>query len=97
MSPIQPILQKHLGKKFLCSRWIPQNLTEAQKTDRVTWCNAMFTRNKEGASNLVWVIVTGDERYIYCNDPKTKQQSTIWVYLNELKPTKVTHERSASK
>ncbi|GBP26622.1 hypothetical protein EVAR_18259_1 [Eumeta japonica] len=50
-SQIQSILQKHLGMKKLCSRWIPHNLTEAQKTDPITWCNAMLTTFKEGASN----------------------------------------------
>ncbi|GBP49115.1 hypothetical protein EVAR_26824_1 [Eumeta japonica] len=36
--------------KKLCSRWTT--------TDRVTWCNAMLTRFKKGASNLVCDIVT---------------------------------------
>ncbi|GBP66860.1 hypothetical protein EVAR_18031_1 [Eumeta japonica] len=42
MSQIQSILHKHLGMKKLWS----------QKTDRLTWCNAMLTRFKEGALNL---------------------------------------------
>ncbi|GBP16843.1 F-box only protein 33 [Eumeta japonica] len=49
------------------------------KTDRVAWCNAVLTRFKEESSNLVWDLVTGDETWIYCYDPKTKQQSTVWV------------------
>ncbi|GBP41510.1 hypothetical protein EVAR_24429_1 [Eumeta japonica] len=55
----------------------------------------MLTRFKEGASNLVWDIVTGDETWIYCYDLKTKQQSTVWVYRDEPKPTKVARERSS--
>ncbi|GBP49837.1 hypothetical protein EVAR_83786_1 [Eumeta japonica] len=43
--------------KKLCSRWISHNLTEAQKMDRVTWCDAMLTGITKGASNLVWDIV----------------------------------------
>ncbi|GBP82125.1 hypothetical protein EVAR_43472_1 [Eumeta japonica] len=54
-------------------------LTEAQKTNRVIWFNAMLTRFKEAASNLVWDIVTGEEIWIHCYDPKTKQQSTVRV------------------
>ncbi|GBP21969.1 hypothetical protein EVAR_7186_1 [Eumeta japonica] len=92
MSEIQSILQKHLGMKNLCSRWIPHNLTEAQKTDRVTWCNAMSIRFKEGASYLLWDIVIGDEISIYRYDPKTKEQSTVSVYRNEPKPIKVERE-----
>ncbi|GBP48900.1 hypothetical protein EVAR_98084_1 [Eumeta japonica] len=51
MSQMQSILHKHLGMKKLCSRWIPHNLTEAQKTDPITRCNAMLIRFKERASN----------------------------------------------
>ncbi|GBP70606.1 Histone-lysine N-methyltransferase SETMAR [Eumeta japonica] len=47
MSQIQSMLHKYLGTKKLCSRWIPHNLTEVQKTDLVTWYNAMITRFKE--------------------------------------------------
>ncbi|GBP40079.1 hypothetical protein EVAR_33653_1 [Eumeta japonica] len=43
-------------------------------------CNAMLTKFNEKASNLLWYIVTGDEISIYCYDPKTKQQTTVWVY-----------------
>ncbi|GBP97623.1 hypothetical protein EVAR_72626_1 [Eumeta japonica] len=53
MSQVQSILHKHLDMIKLCSRWIAHNLTDAQKTDRVTWYNAMLTRFKEEASNLV--------------------------------------------
>ncbi|GBP27637.1 hypothetical protein EVAR_102892_1 [Eumeta japonica] len=56
--------------------WIPHNLTEAQKTDRVTWCNAMLTRFKEEVSTSVWDIITGYELWVYCYDLKTKQQVT---------------------
>ncbi|GBP35898.1 hypothetical protein EVAR_23147_1 [Eumeta japonica] len=57
----------------------------------------MLTRFKEEMSNLVWDRVTGDEAWIYCYDSKTKQQSTVWVYRDEPKSTKVMRERSASK
>ncbi|GBP67219.1 hypothetical protein EVAR_47780_1 [Eumeta japonica] len=71
MSQPQSILHKYWGMKKLCSRWIPHNFTEVQKTDRVTWWNAMLTRFKEGASNLVQDIVTGYETWIYVYDLKT--------------------------
>ncbi|GBP62494.1 hypothetical protein EVAR_44733_1 [Eumeta japonica] len=81
MRQIQSILYKHSGMKKLCSRRIPHKLTEAQKTDCVTWYNATLTKFKEGASNLVWNIVTNDEIWIYCYDPKTKQKLTVWVSI----------------
>ncbi|GBP36038.1 hypothetical protein EVAR_29168_1 [Eumeta japonica] len=66
MSQIQSILHKHLGMKKLSTWWIPLNLNGAQKTDRVTWYNAMLTRFKDEASNLAWDKVTGYETWIYC-------------------------------
>ncbi|GBP77568.1 hypothetical protein EVAR_57246_1 [Eumeta japonica] len=54
-------------------------------------------RFQEGVLNSLWDIVTGGEIWIYCNDPKTKQQPTVWVYRDELKPTKVGRKRSTCK
>ncbi|GBP00974.1 hypothetical protein EVAR_2272_1 [Eumeta japonica] len=81
--------------KNLNSRWIPHNLTKVRKTYRVTRCNAMLTSFKEGESNMVWYIVTGDEIWIYCYDPKKKQQLTVWVYRDEPKSTIMARERSS--
>ncbi|GBP04000.1 Claspin [Eumeta japonica] len=62
---IQSILQKYLNMKKLCSRWIPHYLTETQKMDCITWCNAMLTGFKEGASNVMWDMVRGAETWAY--------------------------------
>lgn len=74
---IHLILHKHLGVRKLCSRWIPHNLTDAQKKVRVKWCKEMLDRFNRGASHLVYNIVTGDETWIYSYEPETKQQSTV--------------------
>ena len=42
-------------------------------------------------------IVTGDEIWIYSYEPESKQQSIVWVFQNERKPTKVIRSRSAAK
>lgn len=97
MSQIKTILHKHLTVRKLCSRWIPHNLTEVQKKARVTWSLAMLKRFAGGSSNLVWNIVTGDETWIYCYEPETKNQSTVWVFSHEPKPTKVIRSRSVGK
>ena len=49
------------------------------------------------STNLVYNIVTGDETWIYSYEPESKQQSTVWVFQNEPKPTKVVRSRSAAK
>ena len=46
-------------------------------------------------SPRVWVIVTGDETWIYQNDPETKQQLEVWVFSDGNPPVKFKRNRSA--
>lgn len=94
---IHTILHEHLAVKKVCCRWIPHNLTNAHKEARVDWCRKMIEKFNAGASKEVYKIVTGDESWIYAYDPERKQQSTVWVFLGELNPTKVVRARSVSK
>lgn len=94
---VSKILHEHLAVKKVCSRWIPHNLTIAQKQARVDWCKQMLKKFERGASRHVFNIVTGDESWIYSYEPETKQQSTVWVFQGEPNPTKVVRERSTSK
>ncbi|GBP33747.1 hypothetical protein EVAR_17075_1 [Eumeta japonica] len=41
----------------------------------------MKQRFAGGDSNGVYDIVTGDESWIYCNDPETKRQYAQWVFV----------------
>ena len=58
---INKVLPKHLAIKNICSRWIPHNLTNAQKKAHVDWCKEMLTKYVQGASNDVYNIYTNDE------------------------------------
>lgn len=97
MTAIQKILHEELWVRKLISRWVPHNLSEEQKAARVTWCKKTLKRFNGGASKLVYDIVSGDESWIYSYEPESKTQSTVWSFINELKPTKVTRSRSVSK
>lgn len=94
---IHTILHEHLGVRKLCARWIPHKLTDAQKKARVDWCRKILDKFNQGASNLVYNIVTGDESWIYAYEPERKGQSTVWVFQCEECPTKVTRSRSVAK
>lgn len=94
---VHSILHDHLAVRKVCSRWIPHNLTIAQKKARVDWCKEILKKFNRGASKDVYKIVTGDESWIYAYEPETKQQSTVWVFQNEQNPTKVIRARSTSK
>ena len=58
---IHSIFHKHLTVKKICSRWIPHNLSIAQKKARVDWSKEMLQKYDRGASKHVYDIVTGDE------------------------------------
>ncbi|GFS39038.1 hypothetical protein NPIL_552311, partial [Nephila pilipes] len=61
------------------------------------WCKEMLEKYIQGTSKAVYNIYTGDESWIYAYEPETKQQSTVWVFQDEAKPTKVVRGRSTSK
>ena len=62
---IHSILHEHLTGKKICSRWIPHNLSIAQKKAGVDWSKEMLPKYDRGASKNVYDIVTGDESWIY--------------------------------
>ena len=70
---IHSILHEHLTVKKIFSRWIPHNLSIAQKKDRVDWSKEMLQKYDSGASKYIYDIV-------YAYDPENKQQSTVWVF-----------------
>ena len=61
---VYSILHEHLAVKKICSRWIPRNLTIAQKKARVDWCKTMLEKYDGGVLKDVYEIATGDESWI---------------------------------
>ena len=61
---IDSILHQYLTVKKICSRWIPQNLSIAQKKARVDWSKEMLQKYDHGASKHVYDIVKGEESWI---------------------------------
>ena len=94
---VNTILKKKLKCRKLVSRWIPHELTEEQKRDRVNWCKMMKRIYKNGRSRRVWDIVTGDETWISFREPKTKAQNMVWTFENQLPPTSVRPSRFVQK
>ena len=57
----------------------------------------MLRQFENGTSRNVSNIVTGDETWICCYEPETKQQSQVWVFPDEDHPTKLVRGRSTKK
>lgn len=94
---VRSILHNKLQLHKVCARWVPHQLTESQKTARVEWCQNMLARFDGGRSRGVWELVSGDETWIYCYDPETKQQSAQWTKVGGPPPQKFRRERSVAK
>ena len=58
---VHSILHEHFNVKKICLRWIPHNLSIAQKKARVDWSKEMLQKYDRRASKHVYDIVTGDE------------------------------------
>lgn len=97
MTAIHTILHGELGVRKLISRWVPHNLSEEQKAARVDWCRSILKCYNGGKSKAVYNMVSGDESWIYSYEPERKHQSAVWVFDDEVKPTKVVRSRSVSK
>ena len=91
------ILHDCLSARKPYAFWVPHNLSDEQKRGRVDWCTHMLRKYDRGRSPHVWVIVTGDETWVYQYDLETKQQSEVWVFPDENPPVKFKRNRSASK
>ncbi len=59
-------------------KWVPHELTEANIENRLMVCNSLLTRHRRW--NFLSQIVTGDEKWIYYNNPKRKKS---WVHPGE--------------
>ncbi|GBP51217.1 hypothetical protein EVAR_85428_1 [Eumeta japonica] len=53
MGQVYKIFQEHSTVRKLCTRWLPHNLTAAQKLRRVSWCREMMQRFADGDSSAV--------------------------------------------
>ncbi|GBP35647.1 hypothetical protein EVAR_33850_1 [Eumeta japonica] len=80
MSQVHKIFREHLPVNKLCARWIPHDLTKAQKLRHVNWCREMMQRFTGGDSSAAYDVVTGDERRVYYPLPN---KSVQWVCLSK--------------
>ncbi|GFW12329.1 uncharacterized protein TNCV_815841 [Trichonephila clavipes] len=83
-------------KSSLC-RWVPHNLTEHQKEERVRISKETLKLLNDGDHRIISKIVTGDETYIPFFDIPTRQESKVWVFEDEPTPTMVKRQRAMKK
>jgi len=82
------ILKWDLGKRKLCTRFVPHSLTPEQREDRGTSCQDIIAM-ADAEKNFLNKIITGDETWCFVYDPETKRQSSEWVGETSPRPKKL--------
>ena len=85
---IDTILRQHLGLRKMSSRWVPHQLTQQQRQQRIDICLENLKKFESGAWRLC-DIVTGDESWFYHRKIRSKQESKAWVSPGASPPTEV--------
>lgn len=71
---MKKIPQDHLGVPKASTRWVPHNLTTAQKRAPVALSEQILNKFKQGRSNHVYDIATGDKISVYRYESDKKRQ-----------------------
>ncbi len=61
-----------MGKVLKLGKWIPYQLTEANIIKRFN-TNGLFLLAKYQNKDFLWKIITGDEKWIYFENPVNKK------------------------
>ena len=90
------VLTQTLEMRKTTAKFVPRLLTDDQMKHRVDICKKLLKRSRcENAFKEK--IITGDETWIYCYDPETKQQSAQWKSPGSPRPKKARQVKSKIK
>ena len=79
------------------ARWVPKQLTEDQKTSRLTIAKEHWGHFNHDENNFFNCIVTGDEMWDHYAEPETKTQSKQWKRAGYSPPKTFKPHPSADK
>jgi len=66
-----------MGKKFLVNRWIPHNLSEANKALRKTICEDLLTQVNK--NDFLMRLITVDEIWVYWKNSQRPYLNRAWA------------------
>ncbi len=73
---VHRILQKDLNFSRICAKFVPRILTPTQMAHRADLAADNLSLLEEGGKQFMEKIVSGDETWLYCFNPQTKQRSS---------------------
>ncbi|KAI6661117.1 Transposase [Oopsacas minuta] len=81
---IETILHQHLGLRRVCSKLVPHLLSLEQKNRPIQFCLSMLLKYSKPDSRRHSEVITGDETWVYFYDMPPKQQSSKWIFEDEV-------------
>lgn len=93
---VHRILSDHLELRKITARYIPKQLTDYQRNERVRICKENLSRFTEGGWRLSDVI-TGDESWFFHQQTGRKVSNAAWVAKDDPPPTIIRRNKFAPK
>lgn len=85
---VHTILRQRLGMRKISARWVPHNLSEEQKHNRVQISKQLLQRYETEGDKFISRIVAIDETWIRSYEPELKRQSMQWHTPSSPRPAK---------
>lgn len=94
---VHKILTEHLGKRKVAAKFVPHDLTNDQKLNRVHVATSLLLRFFHEGMDFLHRIVAVDETWVHCYEPEMKRQSAEWRGPEEGRPIKFLQSASTLK
>ena len=89
-------LLESLGYSKVFARWVPRQLTDEHKAERVSKCSELIELSERNPT-LLERLKTGDETWMRHYEPESKKRSMQWRHTTSPKPKKFKLQKSAGK
>ena len=93
---VHTIIREELKMWKICAKFVPRVLREEQKERRCHDSREMVELINSDPTVLD-ALVTCDESWIYCYNPETKRQSSLWKHASSPRPKKARQSKSNHK
>ncbi|CAF5046067.1 unnamed protein product, partial [Rotaria sp. Silwood1] len=90
------IIKDHLQLTKITARYIPKELTDFQRNERVRICKENLRKFKDGTWRLC-NVVTGDESWFFHKQTGRKSSNAAWVAKGDAPPTVPRRDRFAPR
>jgi len=94
---VETIIHEHLKFSKVSARWVPKQLTDEHKQQRIDACQSLVTRYRKEQNEFLSRIITCDETWVHHYTPESKRSSMQWKHLSSPSPKKFKVQPSAGK